>query len=962
MRVSQSPPSPLQHLGRHTLLVAPFLLSFSILPAATWPGDAMAGRSTTSERVVSNGEADTPTGHTLIRKPSKSQMSSAATATKSRRTDQPTAGLNPSASAMNRARAETGSLSIGRQIVGAAGESTVGSPAGPSTGANRAPLPSAHQTAGPTADPKAGLTTPQPRSGLSVLGSPKLAGSAGPSTTASLAAPKPTKSILANPNVTANTGNGRSISGRGFTQLWTRFPQLQQVVNQSQQQPVAPPAPSVQQPPTPSPTPVVTPPPPPPPPAPLPTLSAQPGSLSFTATAGGSNPANQALTITSTGGNSPLWSVGDNAGWLTMGSASGAGTQSMAISVNTAGLAAGTYSAVITVSSAGAANGSVVIPVTLSLNAPAVVAPTLNISPASLSFTVQAGSSPTVAQTLSISNVGGSTLNWTADDPSAWLLKSALSGSGNGSVSLWVDPTGLAAGTYTSSVTIAATGATNTPRIIPVNLTVTAAPPAPQPTISMSPTVLSFSGTQGGANPANQSIAVANTGAGTLTWTVSDNSAWLTATQSGNSIVASVNLTSLAVGSHSAAITVTASGATNTPQTIPVTLVVSAPTTNPTIGLSPTSLSFSGTVGGVNPTNQSITVQNTGTGTLTWSVTDNQSWMTATQSGNTVLTAVTLAGLAAGTYSGQIIVAASGATNTPQTIPVTLTVNAAPAPSPTIALSPGSLSFTVPAGSSSNSASQTVTISNSGGGTLNWTVTDPVDWLQKSALSGSGNGSVALWIAPTGLTAGTYSTTVTVSASNATNPVVAIPVSLTVTAAPATIALSPTSLAFTATTSGSNPGNQSIGVNNSGGGTLSWSVTDNANWLTATQSGNTVVASVNKSGLSAGTYNGTITIAASGATNTPQTVPVSLTISSGTVNQTATLIWNANGESDLAGYKIYRATESGAYGAPIATIVGNQTSHVVSGLQIGTYFFVITAYDNAGNESAWSNEVSKSIY
>jgi fibronectin type 3 domain-containing protein len=74
-------------------------------------------------------------------------------------------------------------------------------------------------------------------------------------------------------------------------------------------------------------------------------------------------------------------------------------------------------------------------------------------------------------------------------------------------------------------------------------------------------------------------------------------------------------------------------------------------------------------------------------------------------------------------------------------------------------------------------------------------------------------------------------------------------------------------------------------------------------------------------------------------------------------------MWNGNTESDLAGYKVYRATSSGAYGAPIATLIGNVTSYVATGLQNGTtYFFVITAYDNAGNESVFSTEVSKSIF
>jgi fibronectin type 3 domain-containing protein len=72
-----------------------------------------------------------------------------------------------------------------------------------------------------------------------------------------------------------------------------------------------------------------------------------------------------------------------------------------------------------------------------------------------------------------------------------------------------------------------------------------------------------------------------------------------------------------------------------------------------------------------------------------------------------------------------------------------------------------------------------------------------------------------------------------------------------------------------------------------------------------------------------------------------------------------TLEWNANTEPDLAGYKIYRATASGAYGAAIATAPADATSYVATGLQPGvTYFFVVTAYDAAGNESARSDEVS----
>ena len=141
---------------------------------------------------------------------------------------------------------------------------------------------------------------------------------------------------------------------------------------------------------------------------------------------------------------------------------------------------------------------------------------------------------------------------------------------------------------------------------------------------------------------------------------------------------------------------------------------------------------------------------------------------------------------------------------------------------------------------------------------------------------------------------------------------------------------------------------------------------DNAAWLTLTpvsgSNSGTVTASVNTSGLAAGTYNATITVTASGSTNSPQQIPVSLTLSV-TAAGTVTLLWNASTESDLAGYKVYRGTGSGSYGAPLTTLPKTTTSYTATGLQNGTtYFFAITAYDSAGNESTFSNEVSKSIF
>jgi len=73
---------------------------------------------------------------------------------------------------------------------------------------------------------------------------------------------------------------------------------------------------------------------------------------------------------------------------------------------------------------------------------------------------------------------------------------------------------------------------------------------------------------------------------------------------------------------------------------------------------------------------------------------------------------------------------------------------------------------------------------------------------------------------------------------------------------------------------------------------------------------------------------------------------------------TVEVSWNANTESDLAGYKLYYGTASNTYGAPID--VGDVTRHTLTlSPSVGTtYYFAVSAYDTSGNESVRSQEVS----
>lgn len=72
--------------------------------------------------------------------------------------------------------------------------------------------------------------------------------------------------------------------------------------------------------------------------------------------------------------------------------------------------------------------------------------------------------------------------------------------------------------------------------------------------------------------------------------------------------------------------------------------------------------------------------------------------------------------------------------------------------------------------------------------------------------------------------------------------------------------------------------------------------------------------------------------------------------------QSVTLAWDANTESDLAGYKLAYGTASKSYSKEID--VGKQTTYTVSGLDTtkDTYF-AVRAYSTSGLHSAYSNEV-----
>jgi nitrite reductase/ring-hydroxylating ferredoxin subunit len=434
------------------------------------------------------------------------------------------------------------------------------------------------------------------------------------------------------------------------------------------------------------------------------------------------------------------------------------------------------------------------------------------------------------------------------------------------------------------------------------------AAPAPPPMLAVAPTSEVFSAVQGGSSPAAQTVAITNVGGGNLTgldtvvaYTTGQPTGWLAATLDTTTAPAVLTLTpattAVAAGAYSATVQVTAPTATNAPITISVSLLVAAPAPS-TIGLAATSVGFVAVAGGADPSPQTIAITNTGAGTLSGLSVGNISygtgareWLSArinsTTAPATLRLTPTVESLAAGTYTATVPVRATGASNSPQQVAVTITVSAANAP-PSIALSQTAVAMTAAPG---GTASQNIVVQNGGGGTLQGLTLGAIaygsasGWLAATLSGGSAPATIALTATAGGLASGTYTATVPVSAAGVANSPQNVVVTLTVGSA-ASIVLSSTIASFTASL-GSNPGGQVVNVTSAAGGALSglaFAVTYGAGasgWLStsslsATTTPSALTLRVVSSALATGTYTATVQVSATGAA--PQSIAVTLVV------------------------------------------------------------------------------------
>lgn len=130
--------------------------------------------------------------------------------------------------------------------------------------------------------------------------------------------------------------------------------------------------------------------------------------------------------------------------------------------------------------------------------------PMLSISPDPISLnlgTMSAGESS--SQKFSISNAGGGTLEWRANDDQPWITLNPTSGTNSGTVTLNINTTGLSPGSYSGTIIITSNGETKKGSIS-LNIQAIPAPTTPAPvTTTPTPTPTAYPGGEG-ATPTPQ--------------------------------------------------------------------------------------------------------------------------------------------------------------------------------------------------------------------------------------------------------------------------------------------------------------------------------------------------------------------------------------------------------------------------------------------------------------------------
>jgi hypothetical protein len=410
-----------------------------------------------------------------------------------------------------------------------------------------------------------------------------------------------------------------------------------------------------------------------------PKLTVAPTQVRDSARAGSDDVRRTDVAITNAGDGSFTWSATKDKGWIAVAPAEGGAPGTLGVSLDAHGLAPGTYTGTVTVHAPGAEDSSVAVAVTFLVQRAGLL-----VTPDVVTHATNVNSNAVFNDTLRISNGGNGVLVWTASKSKSWVTLGAVAGTGPGSVPVTIRSAGLAAGTYTDEIVITAPSAEGSPARIPVTLTVY------QPGLLVLPTLVHDSANVGTVTPVTAVLKVSNTSGGSITWTATKSRPWVTLSKAAggapplDSVTVTMNTAGMIAGTFRDTIVFRSPEATNDPLKIPVQLDI----LRPMLSLKPSAITDAAQPNETTKRVHALAITNAGRGFLSWTATRDSAWISlslaADSTADTISVTLDPTGLPPGTHRGNIVVTAPGALGSPDTVPVTLSIQAPCTQSPVV--------------------------------------------------------------------------------------------------------------------------------------------------------------------------------------------------------------------------------------------------------------------------------------
>lgn len=376
----------------------------------------------------------------------------------------------------------------------------------------------------------------------------------------------------------------------------------------------------------------------------------------------GSNTTTLSFDIISKGERQVEWYVKEDADWLSCSPSSGKITNSSAsvvVTVDRTNLEDGTYKEVLIIGAKDEKVADKTLPITMVVNRNV-----LKIEPSELDFDKNETTLP-----LTLKNTGNGALEYTVTSSDEWLVPAKTSGTITTAetFSVSVVREGLSSASYNGALTFSFDGGSV---VVPVKMSVEPS------TMVVSTEKLLFT-----ADETTLSFDITTTGTNPLEWYIKEDIAWLSCspatgkmTNSSASVVATVNRDGLEDGTYKEVLVVSSKDEKVGDKAIVVEMMVH----KNKLQVTPSALDF-----GANETTLPLTLRNTGTGTLKYTVKSSNEWLVPSKTSGTITstdninTVVSRAGLAVASYTGTLTFEFDGGS---VAVPVTMEVEDLKAP------------------------------------------------------------------------------------------------------------------------------------------------------------------------------------------------------------------------------------------------------------------------------------------